>query len=119
MSLDLLKHWIRHSESRTLNQWLTDVCFETVDGQCHVLTAGPKIDRNLELLVSSNEIADLYLKLSSLFLISNTGEIVPRAQITKIEKTNRFEPTIWERTIWLNLFKTRWRRKIDKPLRIC
>ena len=112
-------NWIRRQESRCIKQWLTDIYFELADGRQLSLTAGPRVDVDLNQIWSSNEIAERYLKLSPVFVITNQGEVVPRAQIKRIQKLNRLEPTTWCRWVWLGFFRTRWRRKIDKPIKVC
>ena len=75
-----ITNWIRRQESRCVKQWLTDIYFELVDGRQLSLTAGPRVDVDLNQIWSSNEIAERYLKLSPVFVITNQGEVVPRAQ---------------------------------------
>ena len=76
-------------------------------------------DVNLEQVLSSSEIAQRYLKLSPLFVLTNAGELIARAQIKRIQQLNRLEATTWSRYVWFGFFCTRWRRKIDKPVKIC
>ena len=106
--------YVYRVETRRAKQWLTDICYEFHDGRRKVLTAGPRVDRDLKQIISSHEIADWYLDLSPVTLVDNTDEEFFRAEIATIKYVNRWEETTWQRTVWLNSICTRWRRKLGK-----
>lgn len=116
MILTWLAGLIRRRDCRQVRQWLTDLEFELLDGQRHLLTAGPRVDQNLKQVWSSGEVAAAYLKHSPVFVFTNSGELIFRNQIKAITSTNRQAISTWCRWIWLGIFRTRWRRQLDKTV---
>ena len=114
-----LSDLIYRTETRELTQWVADIHMDTADGEHYVLTAGPRLNAGLTQEVSSSEIAEIYLTLSTEYLVTNQGKILPRSQITQTQVLNRAALTSWSRRVWFNYFHSRWRRNIDKPSDVC
>jgi len=110
-----LSDLVYRTETRELTQWVADIHMDTTDGEHYVLTAGPRLNADLTQQCSSSEIAEIYLKLSTEYLVTNQGKILSRSEITQTQVLNRAASTSWSRPVWFNWYPSRWRRNIDKP----
>jgi hypothetical protein len=100
---------IIRKETKDIEDWLTDISFETLDGNISVMTVIPGFSfKTLNKMIDSNQIANEYLERVPEYYFSNEYKILPAWSVTKYNLTRRKAIFRFQRFVLFGFFKTRW-----------
>ena len=110
--------WICQTEHTAITVWLCKVLMFDQDQQGHVLMVGPRLDADLHLVQNARTVAQAYLDLSTLFLVDQQGQILPRISIQDIVLLDQPAERHYHRHRIFKWFTTAW-KKVDTQLTNC
>jgi len=102
-------NYIIRLEYIEVDDWVTDIHFETLDGLTSILTVLPGYNfKTLEKITDSNETANEYLEKSIDYYFSNECKILPKWAITSKTLIRRPMGFKFKRVVLFNCIATSW-----------
>lgn len=110
--------WICQTECTTITVWLCKVLIRDKNNHTHILIVGPRLDSDLNLVQNARTLTQKYLELSTLFLVDQQGQIIPRNTIQDIVLVNQPAERQYQRHRICKWYTTNW-KKVDTQLTNC